>query len=206
VDALSWIDPTAAATALLVRKLLADLALPLSPEIATCLYCALGGDTGWFTYQNTDAEALLLAAELAGAGADPYTIASSSADHHPLPHLHLRARALASARLAVEGRVAYAVLTAEDFAETGAPPEATEGLVDELRQVEGAEVFVLFKYAGPAQWRVSLRSRWLDVGAVAREFSGGGHAPAAGCVLHGDRESAVATLLDRLTAALEQSP
>jgi phosphoesterase RecJ-like protein len=202
----AWIDPSAAATATLVRRVLAALDLPLTPPVATCLYCALGGDTGYFTYQNTDTETLLLAAELVGAGADPYGIHSQASDQHPLSHLHLRARALASAQVAASGRLAYAVLTEQDFLETGAPPEATEGVVDELRQIEGAEVYVLFKHAGPAQWRVSLRSRDLDVGSVAREFSGGGHTVAAGCMLWGERETAVANLLQRLEKALSVEP
>ena len=198
------LDPHAAATALLVRRLLRALGATLTPEIATCLYAALGGDTGYFTFQNTDAAALRLAAELAAAGANPYEIHRQAADRLPLSSLHLRGRALASTRVAAQGRIAWAVLRREDFRQTGATDADTEGVVDLLKSAAGAEVYVLFKQGPEDTWRVSLRSRAADVGQVAQHLGGGGHRVAAGCTLIGIETSVRRRVLDALRRLLEE--
>lgn len=198
--ALMHIRTTAAATAVLVFQLLRVMKLPLTSEMATCLYCGLGGDTGFFTFQNTGAEALAVAARLVEAGAEPYEIHRLSAAALPLSSLRLRGRALISARSEYDGRLVYAMLRLEDFRETGAGPEETEGVVDELKSVAGGEVFVLFKQAAEHDWRISLRSDSLDVGQVARDLGGGGHAVASGCSLLGAEETVIQTVLHRLCA------
>jgi phosphoesterase RecJ-like protein len=78
------------------------------------------------------------------------------------------------------------VLTAEDFAATGADDSYAEGVVDYLRAVKDTKVAALIRevcaggHAG-AQ-KVSLRASDddVDVSAIARAFGGGGHRRAAG--------------------------
>ena len=81
--------------------------------------------------------------------------------------------------------VSYLLRT--DFTEVGAAEPYSEGIIDSLRAVEGAQMAVLIREPpradgrGPAR-RVSLRSSVdeLDVSAIARHFGGGGHRQAAG--------------------------
>ena len=47
------VDPTAAATGELIYRLALSLGLPITAELATCLYTALMTDTGNFSYSNT---------------------------------------------------------------------------------------------------------------------------------------------------------
>jgi len=69
--------------------------------------------------------------------------------------------------------------------EVGAAEPYSEGIIDYLRAVEGAEMAALIREPprrdGPAR-RVSLRasSDKLDVSAIARKSDGGGHRQAAG--------------------------
>ena len=63
----------------------------------------------------------------------------------------------------------------------------TEGLIDELRRVDGVQVAGLIREQMPladgtiTQNRVSLRSRGqVDVSEIARKSRGGGHKQAAG--------------------------
>ncbi|HEY3396809.1 MAG TPA: DHH family phosphoesterase [Armatimonadota bacterium] len=196
-------DDEAPAAAFLVYQVLEALGAEITPEIATCLYAGLGGDTGYFTYQNTDAPTLELAARLVSAGADPYRIHLQSAAQLSLPALHLRGRALASLAARAGGRLVYATLRHEDFAATEARSEDTEGIVDLLKEAERGEIFVLFKQGPEAIWRLSFRSQGADVGRVAREFGGGGHAVAAGCELVGEEYVVVEKALARLEILLE---
>ena len=68
---VNWIDPHAVATAEMVFRLGREAGVPLSPEIATCLYTALMTDTGSFMFQGTNQHTFALARELTLAGADP---------------------------------------------------------------------------------------------------------------------------------------
>jgi phosphoesterase RecJ-like protein len=79
--------------------------------------------------------------------------------------------------------VSYLLRT--DFTEVGAPEPYSEGIIDYLRAVEGADMAVLIREPprqdGPTR-RVSLRASVdeLDVSAIARKSGGGGHRQAAG--------------------------
>jgi phosphoesterase RecJ-like protein len=79
--------------------------------------------------------------------------------------------------------VSYLVRT--DFTEVGAAEPYSEGIIDFLRAVEGADMAVLIREPprqdGPSR-RVSLRASIdeLDVSAIARKSGGGGHRQAAG--------------------------
>src|SRR5436190_168524 len=72
-----------------------------------------------------------------------------------------------------------------DFADVGAAEPYSEGIIDYLRAVEGADMAVLIREPpredGPTR-RVSLRASIdeLDVSAIARKSGGGGHRQAAG--------------------------
>jgi phosphoesterase RecJ-like protein len=76
-------------------------------------------------------------------------------------------------------------LRREDFTEAGAAEPYSEGIIDYLRQAEGAELVVLIREPPTDDLpthRVSLRSSKdeVDVSAIARELGGGGHRQAAG--------------------------
>lgn len=197
-DVWAHVRPSAAATAVLVYQLLRALRVPLTREIADCLYTGLGGDTGFFTFQNTGAEALALASRLAAAGAEPYRLHALASTRLPLPTLRLRGRALQTVQSELDGRLVYAWLRLEDFAAAGAALEETEGVVDLLKRAEGGEVFVLFKQVAPEDWRLSFRSDRKDVGRLARELGGGGHAVAAGAAVAGTEEYVRDLVLGRL--------
>ena len=72
----------------------------------------------------------------------------------------------------------------------GGTYEDTDGLVNLPLTVKEIQAVVFFKQSEGDEYRVSLRSKGdIDVGAVAKEFGGGGHKNAAGCTVRGDIES-----------------
>jgi phosphoesterase RecJ-like protein len=175
----------ASSTAEIVRDLLAALDVPLTPAIAEALYVGLVTDTGRFQYTNTSPKAFRLAAELVEAGADLHGIFRNVYETVQFAKLKLRARALDRAELYEGGRLLVSYLLRSDFAEVGAEEPYSEGIIDDLRQAEGAELVALIREppteSGPTH-RVSLRSSKdeIDVSAIARQRGGGGHPQAAG--------------------------
>src|SRR5919204_541323 len=164
---------------------LAELGVELTPEIAEALYIALVTDTGRFQYTNTTPKALRLAAELVEAGADVHRIFQGVYESVQFAKLKLLARALERAQVYEGGRIVVSYLLRTDFADVGAAEPYSEGIIDYLRAVEGADMAVLIREPpredGPTR-RVSLRASVdeLDVSAIARKSGGGGHRQAAG--------------------------
>ncbi|MBV8080239.1 MAG: bifunctional oligoribonuclease/PAP phosphatase NrnA [Actinobacteria bacterium] len=175
----------ASSTAEIVHDLLVALGVSITPDVAEALYVALVTDTGRFQYTNTTPKALRLAAELVEAGADVHGIFRQVYETVQFAKLKLLARALDRAQLFEGGRLVVSYLARGDFADVGAEEPYSEGIIDYLRQVEGAEVVALIRQPprddGPAH-RVSLRSSRdeVDVSAIARVAGGGGHRQAAG--------------------------
>ncbi|HEY7967303.1 MAG TPA: DHH family phosphoesterase [Solirubrobacteraceae bacterium] len=187
----------ASCTAEIVWDLMRGLGVALTPTIAEALYVGLVTDTGRFSYDNTTPRAHQMAAELIEAGVDVGALYRRIYEGVPFAKLELLGRALASTRRFDDGTLTVAVLTAEDFAATGAEDSYSEGIVDHLRAVGGTKVAALIR-----EWRggvkVSLRASddEIDVSAIARTFGGGGHRRAAGF----SSELAIGELIDAIRA------
>jgi phosphoesterase RecJ-like protein len=175
----------ASSTAEIVRDVFTELDVELTPTMAEAMYVALVTDTGRFQYSNTTPKSLRLAAELVEAGADVHGIFQNVYESVQFAKLKLLARALDRARLLAGGRLVVSYLLRDDFAEVGAEEPYSEGIIDYLRAVEGAEMVALIREPprdeGPTR-RISLRSSRdeVDVSAIARKQHGGGHRQAAG--------------------------
>ena len=195
---LRLVDETMAASACLVWALLPALGVTPSVAMATCLYAGLLTDTGRFSYGNTDAATLRTAAAMVDAGAQPNAVYHAIYENRSAAAQALVGRTLARVTLANHGHVAYAWVTAADFAETGATLAEAENLVDSVRAIGGVDVVFLAKDMGGTV-SVSLRAKQTyDVSAVARQFGGGGHRAAAGFTFEGP----LPELLDRLLPLL----
>ena len=182
---VNLIVPDASSTAEVLRDVLSELDVELTPDIAEALYIALVTDTGRFQYANTTPKALRLAAELVEAGADVHRVFQGVYENVQFAKLKLLARALDRAQVYEGGALVVSYLLRGDFSDVGAAEPYSEGIIDCLRAVEGAIVSVLIREPprsdGPTR-RVSLRSSSdeIDVSAIARKSGGGGHRQAAG--------------------------
>jgi phosphoesterase RecJ-like protein len=195
------LDAGAAATGEIVYDLLLALGAEMTKPIAECLLCALLTDTGSFRFMNVTQRTMELAGEFIARGASPNAIAENVFENKPFAAQKLLGRALESLQRTADGRVAWARVTKEDFAEFGATDEATEGIINSVRAVQGTEVALLFREMPSGKLRVSLRARApYDVATVAARFGGGGHRLASGCTMEGPSPLAEATLV----AAVEE--
>ncbi len=175
----------ASSTGEILRDVIREVGVALTPAIAEALYIAIVTDTGRFQYSNTTAHSLRLAAELVDAGADVHRVFQGVYESVAFAKLKLVGRALETAELYEDGRVVVAHLEREDFQTCGAVEPFSEGIIDYLRAVEGVELAALIRRPpnelGPNR-RISLRTTEedLDVSAIARKSGGGGHRQAAG--------------------------
>lgn len=177
-------------------------ALGLEPwkEMATCVYVGLVTDTGRFQYQNTNYEGLMVAAESVQAGADPANIALEVYQSCSLEYLHLESLVSARIQTLANGHIVYSYVRDEDFNKTGAKKSESDGLIDTLRRIKGADICLLLRdNHTKSQVRGNLRSKTnFDVARVARQMGGGGHRVAAGFTSDGSLESVFDTIMPLL--------
>ena len=201
---VALLDPAAAATALVVARLLDRLGVQIDTELATCLYVGLVTDTGSFKYDTTTPEVLALAARLVAAGVRPAAVARAGL-RHP-----------AVRRPAAPGRRARPVR-----AGPGGGRRAGPGVG--LRHARPSSSSTVSR---PTCWRASWTSSgprprrtspaWssrpvrtggrcrcavaaaTDVSAVAVALGGGGHRLAAGFTAVGSVESILAGVRSQL--------
>ncbi|HEY1355556.1 MAG TPA: DHH family phosphoesterase, partial [Solirubrobacterales bacterium] len=182
---LNLVDVGASCTAEIVYELALLLGARITPEMASALYVGIITDTGKFMYDNTNARTHRIAGDLIEAGVVVDDTYRRLYEHVPIEKIRLVARALDGIQRYCRERLVLAYITAEDYAATGAGEEMTEGIIDHLRSVEGAEIAALIRDLGDrgrAARKVSLRSSSgeVDVSAIARKHGGGGHKRAAG--------------------------
>jgi phosphoesterase RecJ-like protein len=160
-------------------------------------------DTGSFRFQNATADTLHVAGDLVALGADPAQISECVFDNRTFTATRLLAAALSSLAASPDGKIVWAHVTRDDFTTLGAADEDTEGFVNYMRGVRGADVGLLFREMADGRVRVSLRGReTVDVGAIAQAFGGGGHRMAAGCTLPAPLAVAERTLVAAVQGAL----
>ena len=201
---LHYVDEQASATGVLIYRLLQSGNIPLTPEVAFCVYTAILADTGSFRYTNADAEAFRVAGEMIALGVNPWDAASGLYENQPELRMRLLACALATLTISSCGRYGSVSVTTEMFAATGARAEHTDGFVNYPRSIHGVEVGLFFRQTGPDYFKVGFRSKGrVDVGAISREFGGGGHHNAAGAQLQGDLESVRSRVFQRVDQLLD---
>jgi phosphoesterase RecJ-like protein len=196
---INVIDPDAAASGVLVRRLIEKLHLPLTRDAALCLYTALVCDTGRFQYESTTAEVFDLARELACFDLPIPEISRTLFEEHRFAYLQLLAHVLAEAKLVPEKQFVWSKVTQADLTKFEVTFEEVEGLIDVVRRTREAEVSCVLKEASDHTWRVSLRSLGrVDVRLIAEQHGGGGHRFAAGFTSDEEPEQIVAAILAAL--------
>jgi phosphoesterase RecJ-like protein len=194
------LDPGAAASALVVDELLTRLGIPLTADIAACLYTGLTTDTGSFKYQATTPAVHHAAARLLATGIDHAAIAREVWDTSRFGYVKLLGVVLERATLEPERGFVWSWSTQADFAVHGVGMDDIEGAIDVLRTTAEAEVAVICKETPHGTYAVSMRSKGAtDVGAIAVAAGGGGHRYAAGFTSDAD----LGATLDLLRRALD---
>ncbi len=182
---LNLIVPEAPSTTAVLFDIFRAGGFPVDAAVATALYVGLVTDTGRFQYSNTTAAAHRMAAELIEAGVAVDQVYRRVYESTPLPKLLLLQQALGHLELRLNGALVVAWVGQEDFVKSGAEEGHTEGIVDQLRRIQGVRVAAFLRERGTdgsVDQKVSLRCTdgSVDVAAIANKQGGGGHVRAAG--------------------------
>ena len=187
------LNPKAAATCEIVYDLVRILGVMPMLDAAVCLYTGMATDTGFFRFSNTTPHTMRAAADLLEIGVKP-NIVSAAMEMKSYDEVMAQVRAIRNLEMFFDGRVA-AVFIDEEWARE---VTTTEGLLDELRVIEGTQIVFFMKWLEKDTYRISMRSKGTNVSRIAQKFDGGGHIRAAGCTIHAPFAEARTAILDAI--------
>ena len=200
---LSYTDPDAASTTVLIWRLAQALGITLDRDIATCALSGLMTDTGSFQYQNADKEAFDCAAQMVSCGADPNEISTNFFQRKSIASIKLEAITISNMKLFCDGQAAISYITREDMKNTHATKADCDTLINVLRSIDGVRVACILKEMKD-DIRGSLRSKDnTDVASLAARFNGGGHKAAAGFTMHGKLDAAINEMIANISELIE---
>lgn len=185
--AINWIDESAAACGEMAFTLIEALGVPISKDIATHVYLAILTDTGSFHFSHLSPRTYEIARRSVEAGANPQWIATTHYDSNSLARVRIFGAVMNAMAIVDNGRVALLSISRKVMADLGGTNDDLEGLINFPLTVKDIEAVAFFKEVGDGDWRVSMRSKGnVNTGAIARQFSGGGHTNASGCSAKGE--------------------
>ncbi|MGH8104393.1 MAG: DHH family phosphoesterase [bacterium] len=192
------VEPSSASTTSIIFRLLKALKVNITKPIAELLYVGHLVDTGRFAFQNTTAQTLAEAAELAAAGANPYRLNALLFSSHSITHLKLLGRALENLTLDEEAGIAWSRITRHDLDAAHADASDFEGIPEFLLTTADADIAILFgENHADDRIRISFRSRdTIDISKVAVVLGGGGHRNASGAQVRGSLSSVIAHVVE----------
>lgn len=196
--------PKAAAACEIVYAIAKELPVKLTPQIATCLYTGMATDTGCFQFDNVTPHTLRIVADLMEQFPEIHYAWINRAMFavKSMGRLRVEQKLIDQLHTSCNGKCVMICITLAFMEQYGLDPLDLDGLAGFPLQVEGAEVGITLKERDPNVFKVSMRSaRIVDVAAICKEFGGGGHIKAAGCLIEGTAES----VMQRLQTAVERS-
>ena len=182
----NYVCPEHSSASEIAACMLLEAGADIPAECATALLAGMMTDTGCFRFSNTTGETLRTAGYLLDRGAvlerianevffsKTYNCAAFEAD---LFNTRLK--------LACGGRFAYAYIDDALLKKHDFNLAEDEGIIDNLRALEGVVIALLIYRTPAGEFKLSLRSKdgAYPVGPLARKHGGGGHEMAAGATL-----------------------
>jgi phosphoesterase RecJ-like protein len=199
-----YIDSTASSTCELMVELALTAGIKLTPEYATAAYSGIVYDSGFFAYPKTSARTFRAALALVEAGVNPnkvYQIFNGSASTEALL---LEKSVLSTLEIRNHGKVAIQILRKSELEKNGAAYEDAKLFINTPMKSREIEVSIMVKEPIEGNLRCSLRSKGnVNVAKLAQTLGGGGHATAAGFRSSRGLNETIATILEKVSEALE---
>ena len=205
----AWVDSNAVCTGWMLHEIFRNLiqALPAEDKsyVGMCLYTTLLNDTNNFTNANTDKNAYRFAADICDYGVKPFLVHRLFMASRTPAEMKLIGHVLDTIEMYEADRILFMHSTVQMLQDLNLSTEATSNLNRLVQHVKGVETTVYFREEEDGSFRLSLRSRTVDVHAIAVKYGGGGHLQASGCHLSGSLEEVKSLMLSELRSARQLS-
>ena len=185
---LCWIEEERSSTCEMIADFYLTFRdeLQIDSEAATCLYAGMVTDSGRFRFRGTDAGTLRSAAAMLEVGIDTENLYA---------HLYMddpdviRFHAAMTERIRFTGNgVAWMHVSRALRRRRGLSLEEASNVASLMESIKGSLIWLAFIENDDGSIRVRLRSRYVEVQALAARYHGGGHACASGATVYSREE------------------
>ena len=181
---INYIKPQTGSTCELVYDLIGEE--NLDQDLAMAIYTGIIHDTGVFQYSNTTPATMEKGAKLIRYGFDFAGLIQETFYQKTYLQAQIMGRTLMESIRFMDGRCIASVVDRKVMDFYHAEPKDLDGIVNQLRNIEGIDCAIFLYQTEVLEYKVSLRSsEKVDVARIAMFFGGGGHARAAGCTMRG---------------------
>ena len=157
----------------------------ISVNTAVCLYTGIVHDSGVFKYQSTTRQTMEIAGALIDKGFDFTKIIDDTYFKKDFNATKLLGLVLTNAKLIFDGKCCYGLLDYDTWTGYIDDKKKMDGIIDNLRNIDGVEIALFMYETAKDEHKVSLRSINADVSSIAAALGGGGHMRAAGATVYG---------------------
>jgi phosphoesterase RecJ-like protein len=196
---VNLVDTSYAATAEYLFDLFNEWNIPITKDIAACLYIGIYGDTGGFRYSSTKPHTMAVVAKLTEIYPDFADLIQSLEYANPKEKILFDGLALNSIETFFEGTVAISSVSYEDLQKKGIRREDIENntIASMMLTVKEWNIAVTLIEKASNEISISFRSKGVyDVATIAEKIGGGGHMKASGANLFMTRAEAHKKILD----------
>ena len=199
-----YIDPSYPCSALMVYNLIRLAGEMPTKEEAEYLYFGFSTDTGFYRHLEPGCGRFLkMAAELTDFGASPKTAYQKMYGNRSLASRKLLALALGRMEIYCANQFIFTYINIDDKNKHGESRLDSDALYGLLQGISGAEAAALAVEEEGGMVNMGFRSlSKIDVGKVAADLGGGGHARASGCLLKASLDEARAITLKSIIPLL----
>ena len=179
-----YVEEDCGACSEIVYKLLLELGIDITKQIADLLYTALVTDTRCFQTSDTNEQSFLTAAALARLGADTFSIGRLNSFVKSKGRRKIEELLRESLHFTCGDRIITGIITLEDLRTADIPDSELEGINSYVEQFEEMMIGVTVRELPDGRSRCSTRTCG-DVPAndICAVHGGGGHFHAAVCEL-----------------------
>ncbi len=169
-------------------------------KAAMALAAGILYDTGGLRHQNTTPNTLMILANLQIMGADIAALQDNLFGSISREDFQRLNGYLQNMNFAAAGKIAWTAIP-----DSFRSKEISQRVIDELRNINGVEVALLFTAMEDRKTKLSLRSKsGFPVNTFAALWGGGGHVRAAGAELAMSLQEALETVIPQLVVKIDE--
>lgn len=192
---LNYIVPNASATAEIMYNIVRELNC-IDSTVARLLYSGLVTDSGGFTYSSVTPETMRVAGELLKYDINAHEICEHFLKKIRYNVFKLKTKVLNNAEFYENNKIGIITFRMKDFEDTDTDSSCTDGIINNIRDIDGVLIAVSIAEVKDKSFKVSFRTgEEIDSSRMAMVFGGGGHKNAAGCRISGYYEDVLDKIL-----------
>ncbi len=202
----TYIDTESVSAGAIIYRLFAE-EIKYFPEqiknyLGKAFYTTILNDTDNFMNANVDKLTFEICAELMETGIVPGNIAEKFLFDKTAAEMKFIGEVLSKIEIHSEGKVMFLFSNLKMLEDNNLTSEVTSKLTRWVKGTRGVKVFVYFREIANNKYRLSLRSNFINVNAIAVKFAGGGHKKASGCEMEGDLTNVKEIILQEIGTQL----